>query len=74
VIGSHRLLCGDATKQNTNQRPDGWQQADLVVTHPPYNIDYTGKTKKALKIQNDSKTDEEFFGFIWPHMAACSWS
>jgi DNA modification methylase len=42
---------------------DGYQ-ADLVVTDPPYNIDYTGKTKKALKIQNDSKTDEDFFAFI----------
>jgi DNA modification methylase len=32
---------------------DGYQ-ADIVVTDPPYNVDYTGKTKKALKIQNDS--------------------
>jgi 16S rRNA G966 N2-methylase RsmD len=64
VMTSHRLLCGDATKEGAYQCLMDSYQADLVVTDPPYNIDYTDKTKKALRIQNDSKTDEDFFAFI----------
>lgn len=36
------------------------QQADLLLTDPPYNVDYVGKTKDALKIENDKKSDSEF--------------
>lgn len=60
----HRLLCEDV------QNPDAWaalmtdQQADMVITDPPYNIDYTGKTKEALKIKNDKKKPDEFRDFI----------
>jgi DNA modification methylase len=28
-------------------------KAHLIVTDPPYNVAYTGKTKKALTIRND---------------------
>jgi DNA modification methylase len=42
----------------------GGVPADLYITDPPYNIDYTGKTKAALKIQNDSKSSEEFRAFL----------
>ena len=31
----------------------GDRKADMVITDPPYNVDYSGKTKDALKIQND---------------------
>lgn len=37
---------------------------DLLITDPPYNIDYTGKTKKHLKIQNDKKESNEFLEFL----------
>lgn len=36
----------------------------MLLTDPPYNVDYTGKTKEALKIDNDSKTDEQFRQFL----------
>lgn len=36
------------------------QQVDLLVTDPPYNVDYVGKTKDALKIENDKKSDDDF--------------
>lgn len=39
-------------------------KADLYLTDPPYNINYTGKTKNALKIQNDNKTEGEFLNFL----------
>lgn len=46
-------------------------QADLVLTDPPYNVDYTGKTKDALKIENDSMTDSRFRQFLTDAFKAC---
>jgi DNA modification methylase len=63
-LGDHRVLCGDATQDESVMRLMDGQKADLVVTDPPYNIDYTGKTKDALKIQNDKKSDADFYGFL----------
>ena len=37
---------------------------DLILTDPPYNVDYTGKTKESLKIDNDKKSDAEFKQFL----------
>jgi DNA modification methylase len=31
---------------------------------PPYNVDYTGKTKDALTIQNDKMDDIQFYEFL----------
>ena len=39
-------------------------EADLYLTDPPYNVDYTGKTKDALKIENDKKDNDEFRQFL----------
>lgn len=39
-------------------------QADLYLTDPPYNVDYTGKTKDALKIENDKMDDSNFRQFL----------
>lgn len=63
-LGEHFLICGDATNGDDIKKianPDG---VDLVVTDPPYNVDYVGKTKDKLKIKNDSFEDEEFFTFL----------
>lgn len=64
-IGDHRLLCGDCTDIETVERLMGDRKADLVVTDPPYNVDYTGKTQEALKIDNDSMNDESFYQFLY---------
>lgn len=45
---------------------------DCVVTDPPYNVDYTGKTKEALKIQNDKKSESEFCDFLTKTFSAMS--
>lgn len=58
--GGHWLICGDSTKEETIRKVLAGQQADLLVTDPPYNVDYVGKTKDALKIENDKKSDSEF--------------
>ncbi|MGG1669515.1 DNA-methyltransferase, partial [Paenibacillus sp. NRS-1783] len=40
------------------------KKAQLIVTDPPYNVDYTGKTKDALKIENDKMDDDQFYNFL----------
>ena len=69
-IGEHRLLCGDSTQTDTFNKLFDGQMADLVVTDPPYNVDYTGKTKDALKIKNDKKTDDNFYQFLYDFYTA----
>lgn len=63
-IGNHRLVCGDSTKEADVKLLMNGKQADCVVTDPPYNVDYVGKTKKALKIENDKMGDEPFYQFL----------
>ncbi|CAN0317543.1 unnamed protein product, partial [Chrysoparadoxa australica] len=36
--------------------------ADIVLTDPPYNVDYTGGTN--MKIMNDKMPDEKFYQFL----------
>lgn len=64
ALGRHRLMCGDATDPKDVEKLTGGRSVQLVVTDPPYNVDYTGKTKDALKIDNDNQTDEAFFRFL----------
>lgn len=63
-MGDHILMCGDSTKSEDVQTLMGGQMADLVVTDPPYNVNYEGGTKDALKIQNDNMDDASFLAFL----------
>ncbi|MDY8025245.1 DNA modification methylase [Paenibacillus polymyxa] len=64
LLGKHRLICGDSTNpQDIATLMDG-KKAQLIVTDPPYNVDYTGKTKDALKIENDKMDNHQFYDFL----------
>lgn len=64
-IGNHKLLCGDSTKPETFAKLFGKERARLVVTDPPYNVAYVGKTKKALTIDGDKQSDSGFYDFLF---------
>ena len=63
-LGRHRLLCGDATSRADVERLTGDNRVQLVITDPPYNVDYSGHRKEREKIQNDNKSDAAFFNFL----------
>lgn len=63
-LGRHRLMCGDSTSGADVARLMGNRLADLLLTDPPYNVDYTGATKDALKIMNDNMEDGAFRRFL----------
>ena len=60
-LGRHRLLVGDAT-DDLEPLMQG-DLADLVLTDPPYNVNYEGGT--GLKIENDKLTSADFYGLLF---------
>lgn len=61
LLGNHRLICGDSTKEETYAVLMVGKQANLVVTDPPYNVNYEGS---AGKIQNDNMENDKFYQFL----------
>lgn len=58
LLGSHRLVCGDARDRQSWCRLMDGCSADMVWTDPPYGLEYVGKTPNALTIENDGASME----------------
>lgn len=66
-LGEHYLICGDSTKPETLERllkAHDATKADMVITDPPYNVDYQGGASEALKIKNDNMSQDDFIDFL----------
>lgn len=72
-LGRHRLMCGDSTKPEDVKTLMGGYKADLLLTDPPYNVDYSAKdygrtevskARKNNQIANDKMTPEAFYKFL----------
>lgn len=61
LLGRHKLMCGDSTKLADVEKLMCGEKADILVTDPPYNVDYEGA---AGKIQNDKMKDSAFRDFL----------
>ena len=71
-IGQHRLICGDSTQTDTFEKLTEGVLADMVITDPPYNVNYQGGTKEKLKIENDNMGDKQFYQFLYDFYTACA--
>lgn len=65
-LGTHRLMCGDSTKDEFVNALCDEKQMDMLLTDPPYNVDYTGKSSKLnnKKIANDAMPEDSFRTFL----------
>ena len=52
LCGKHRVLCGDATDADAYATLLGNEIADMVVTDPPYNVDYSNSAKDKMRGTN----------------------
>lgn len=62
LLGRHRLICGDSTDPEIYQVLMNGQKANLIVTDPPYNVNYSSQ---AGSIKNDNMKDQEFYNFLF---------
>lgn len=61
TLGRHRLVCGDSTNAETFDLLMAGAKANLIVTDPPYNVNYEGS---AGKIKNDNMANDAFYEFL----------
>lgn len=60
-LGRHRLMCGDSTVLDDVEKLVDGQLVDMLLTDPPYNVDYEGT---AGKIKNDNMENDQFRQFL----------
>ncbi|HSG81732.1 MAG TPA: DNA modification methylase [Gemmatimonadota bacterium] len=82
TLGSHRLLCGDATVATDVARVLGEVKPLLMVTDPPYGVEYdpgwrnkagAAATKRTGKVLNDDRADWREAWALFPGDVAYVW-
>jgi hypothetical protein len=73
-LGDHRLMCGDSTDSDDVMMLMQGKLADLIVTDPPYNVNYENKIdyhkmfkngqRKNNEILNDHMESNKFYDFL----------
>lgn len=63
-LGNNRLMCGDCRSNNDVLHLMDGRMADMILTDPPYNVNYEGGDENKLTIQNDSMENDLFFRFL----------
>ncbi len=68
-LGTHHILCGDATLDEDVSRLLGGRTADLAVTDPPYNVDYgrhggAAAGRRGRLLSNDSLPPPDWEQFV----------
>ncbi|MDD3251777.1 MAG: site-specific DNA-methyltransferase [Lachnospiraceae bacterium] len=76
-LGNHRLLCGDASDFSDIELLMAGAKANIVITDPPYNVDYEAKdkslersykqnrTRRTNEIIGDRMDDGDFYNFLY---------
>ncbi len=63
-LGQNRLMCGDCRQKKDVVALMKGHRADMLLTDPPYNVEYEGGTDDKLTIQNDSMENDLFLRFL----------
>ncbi len=79
ICGKHRVLCGDATVEESYRMLLGDERAAMIFQDPPYNVDYANTPKDKLRgthrpILNDNLGDgfhDFLLAALKPALARC---